>query len=200
MFMTLWTIYCAVFLCSIKVKPLHKEPLNIAFLTVFGNKSDLTPSSEILSSTSSTTICLGTVSASERTDSDWVKQLHARGSITIFSWICKIKLAKRDIPDSYSNYRLKIPVCGEAGCSSSLRCSLEMSLEGLVGLQGSLGGKGEDGFSVKAFLAIAVLFFTVFLGDTGTLGLRLVIDFGDSKGEGNCLDLDFKEATEEDLL
>lgn len=120
---------------------------------------------------------------------------------TLFVFCCV--LPKTDIPDSYSNYRSNIPVCGEAGCSSSLRCLLEISLEGLVGLQGSLGGKGDERFSVKAFLAVATLcslLFAVLLGVTGTLGLCLVIDFGDSKLEGNFLDLDLKEAAVGDLV
>lgn len=80
---------------------------------------------------------------------------------------------------------------------------MEISLEGLVGLQGSLGGRGDGSFSIKAFLAVAnlcSLFFSVFLGNTGMWGLRLVTDFGDSKGEGNSLDLDLEEAAEEDLF
>lgn len=72
-----------------------------------------------------------------------------------------------------------------------------------MGLQGSLGGRGDDSFSVKAFLAVATpfnLFFTIFVEDTGMLGFPFIKDFGDSKGEGNFLYLDLEETAVEDLL
>lgn len=66
-----------------------------------------------------------------------------------------------------------------------------------MGLQGSLGDRGDS--SIKAFLAVLYsLFFAVRLGDCGVL--RLVVNFGDSKGEGSSLDLDFEEAAVEDLF
>lgn len=61
---------------SIKVKPMHKEPLKIPSLTIFGKKSESSPFSEMLSSKSSTTICLGTVSASKNKDNKSVKELY----------------------------------------------------------------------------------------------------------------------------
>lgn len=68
-----------------------------------------------------------------------------------------------------------------------------------MGLQGSLGGRGDS--SIKAFLAVDTLyslFFAALLGDTGVF--CSVIDFGDSKGEGSSLDLDLEEAVVEDLF
>lgn len=86
-------------------------------------------------------------------DSDKVVQWSVRCSIFMDLHDKTQHCAGTDFPASCSNYRLKIPVCGEAGCSSSLGCLLEIWLGGLSGLQGSLGGRGDESFSIKAFFA-----------------------------------------------
>lgn len=69
-----------------------------------------------------------------------------------------------------------------------------------MGLQGSLGGRGDGSFFIWTFLAVATpyrLVFPLFVADTGMLGSRFMKDFGDSEGEDNFLDLDLEET--EDL-
>lgn len=76
-------------------------------------------------------------------------------------------------------------------------------MKGLVGLQGSSVGSGDDNSSLKAFLAAATccsVFFAVFFRETAMLGFRLVIDLGDSKEEGSSLDLDLEEVVLEALF
>lgn len=68
---------------------------------------------------------------------------------------------------------------------------------GLDGKLGALGERGDEDFTLRAFL---VVFFVVFVGVAEVQGLGEVIDFGESNGEGNSLDLDLKEEALEDLL
>lgn len=72
-----------------------------------------------------------------------------------------------------------------------------------MGLQGSLGGTGDDTLSLQAFPAL-VTYCTLFLaarfGETGMLASRLVFDLCDNKEEGNSLDLDLEEVELEALF
>lgn len=94
------------------------------------------------------------------------------------------------------NNRFKVPVCGEAGCSSSLRFLLESRAGDPVGLQGSLGCKGDDSLSLEAFLAVAALFFVVM----GIVRLDLAVALGDNKAEDSCLGRGLEEAAVEALF
>lgn len=82
-----------------------------------------------------------------------------------------------------------IPVSDESRCLFSLRCLLGIWVGGLVGLQGSLGGTGDDTLSLQAVPALVTyctLFLAVLFGETGML-TRLVFDLDDNKEEGNSL-------------